>query len=233
MADRDAKSTTYWIVRAIVYVVYAFFIVSLLILLQGFLLLLLGADPNTGYTEWAYRNLDRVMEPFRGIFQPIEVTGDSVLDTSILFAMVIYGILLLATRAFLDWLTVRLTRAEQEHALDRASERASDASDAAMQYHLQVQAAQQEAERRAAQQQLAEQAAAQQAAERAAAEQAAAERAAAEQAAAQPAPAQQPATPPATGATSAPASQTTTESAATPRRPPRRNPPPPPGSPER
>ena len=50
MTERDAKSTTVWIIRAVMYVVYAFFIVSLLILLQGFLLLLLGADPNTGFT---------------------------------------------------------------------------------------------------------------------------------------------------------------------------------------
>ncbi|MEM8620216.1 MAG: hypothetical protein AAGF73_10875 [Actinomycetota bacterium] len=150
MTERDAKSTTVWIIRAVVYVVYAFFIVSLLILLQGFLLLLLGADPNTGYTEWAYRNLDRVMEPFRGIFQPVEITGDAVLDTSILFAMVIYGILLLLTRAFLDWLTIRLHRAERQHDLDRAAQRAATASDAAVQYHLQVAAAQQAANEQAA-----------------------------------------------------------------------------------
>ena len=36
MTERDAKSTTVWIIRAVMYVVYAFFIVSLLILLQGF-----------------------------------------------------------------------------------------------------------------------------------------------------------------------------------------------------
>ena len=149
MTERDAKSTTVWIIRAVVYVVYAFFIVSLLILLQGFLLLLLGADPNTGYTEWAYRNLNRVMEPFRGIFQPVEINGDAVLDTSILFAMVIYGILLLLTRAFLDWLTVRLHRAERQHDLDQAAQRAATASDAAVQYHLQVAAAQQAANEQA------------------------------------------------------------------------------------
>ncbi|MEO1056750.1 MAG: hypothetical protein AAFY28_07540 [Actinomycetota bacterium] len=149
MTERDAKATTVWIIRAVAYVVYAFFIVSLLILLQGFLLLLLGADPNTGYTEWAYRNLDRVMEPFRGIFQPVEITGDAILDTSILFAMVIYGILLLLTRAFLDWLTIRLHRAERQHDLDQAASRAATASDAAVQYHLQVAAAQQAANEQA------------------------------------------------------------------------------------
>ena len=91
------------------------FIIAEIILLQGFLLKLLGADTDAAYTRWAYRNLDRVMAPFRGIFQSVELNGDAVLDTSILFAMVIYGVILLLLRAFLDWLTYRLRKTEHEH----------------------------------------------------------------------------------------------------------------------
>lgn len=120
MSDSNAKTTTIWLGRAIAYVVYAFILVSQIILVQGFLLLLLGANPGNDYVDWAYRSLDRVMEPFRGIFTPIEFEGNSVLDTSILFAMVIYGIALLLMRALLDWLTHKLHDAERERELQRA-----------------------------------------------------------------------------------------------------------------
>ena len=66
---------TVWSTRAIAYVAYAFLVVSEFILLQGFLLKLLGANPSADYTRWAYRSLDRCMAPFRGIFTPIEIDG--------------------------------------------------------------------------------------------------------------------------------------------------------------
>lgn len=131
MADHDAKWTTIWMARALAYIVYAYIIIVELLLLQGFLLRLFGADESAGYTRWAYNSLDRVMEPFRGIFTPIEFEGASVLDTSILFAMVIYGIIAIALRSLLDWLTFRLTKAQQEHeqqvAIDAAAASAAAA----------------------------------------------------------------------------------------------------------
>ena len=110
----DLRASTVWVIRAITYVAYAFLLVSQFILLQGFLLKLLGADPSADYTRWAYRSLERVMEPFRGIFTPIEIDGNAVLDTSIMFAMVIYGIAIIAVRVFLDWLTFRLEKLNLE-----------------------------------------------------------------------------------------------------------------------
>jgi hypothetical protein len=84
-----------------------------IILLLGFVLLLFGANPSAGFTEWVYRNLDRVMAPFRGIFTPIElgVTGGdipSIFETSVLFAMIVYGIVALCFSAIIGWLTGRL-----------------------------------------------------------------------------------------------------------------------------
>ena len=102
-----------WIARAISYLVYFYLIVVEIILLIGFFLLLFGANPTAGFTQWAYRNLDRVMDPFRGIFSPIDLgtTGNDVqatFDTSVLFAMIIYGILALILGAFIGWLSNRL-----------------------------------------------------------------------------------------------------------------------------
>ena len=114
MDFKDPKEVTVWLTRAIAYVAYAFLLISEFLLLQGFLLRLFGANPDSDYVQWAYRSLERVMAPFRGMFTPIELDGNSVLDTSILFAMVMYGIALLAVRALLDWLTYRLMRLERK-----------------------------------------------------------------------------------------------------------------------
>ena len=92
-----------------------------IILFIGFVLLLFGANPSAGFTEWAYRNLDRVMEPFRGIFTPIELgttsgNVESVFETSVVFAMIIYGIVALAFSVLIPWLTSRLRSLEQAEA---------------------------------------------------------------------------------------------------------------------
>lgn len=121
MDTSDPRSVTVWLVRALAYVAYAYVVITQLILLQGFLLLLFGANPTSSYVRWAYRSLERVMEPFRGIFTPVELNGDSVLDTSVLFAMFIYGVLILVIRALLDWLTYRLRRLERMHAAEEAA----------------------------------------------------------------------------------------------------------------
>ena len=109
-----------WALRAISYLVYFYLIVVEIILLIGFFLLLFGANPTAGFTQWAYRNLERVMEPFRGIFAPIELgtTGNdvaAVFDTSVLFAMIIYGIVALGFSVLIGWLSGRL---DQIHAAE-------------------------------------------------------------------------------------------------------------------
>jgi uncharacterized protein YggT (Ycf19 family) len=98
------------VARAVTYFVYAFVIVALVILTLGFFLLLFGANADAPFAEWVYRSLDRVMAPFRGIFKPVPVNGDSVLDTSVLFAMIIYAIVGLALSALIDWLSSTIGR---------------------------------------------------------------------------------------------------------------------------
>ena len=94
--------------RALTYLVYAFTLIALVILTTGFFLLLFGANPDAGFTEFVYRSLDRVMAPFRGIFESIDLSGNSVLDTSVLFAMIMYGIAGLFLSAAVDWLSERV-----------------------------------------------------------------------------------------------------------------------------
>jgi hypothetical protein len=110
--------------RALGYVVYAYVVLTEIILGLGFFLLLFGANPEPPFVEWAYRSLDRAMEPFRGIFTPIELGQTSnevgaVLDTSILFAMFIYGIVAWLVQAGIGWLSGRLERLEWQEAQER------------------------------------------------------------------------------------------------------------------
>jgi uncharacterized protein YggT (Ycf19 family) len=114
LAERKVVLT---IARVLSSLVYVYLIVVEIILLMGFVLLLFGANPSAGFTEWVYRNLDRVMEPFRGIFTPVElgVGGSdvaSIFETSVLFAMIVYGILALVFSGVIAWLSGRLNQIE-------------------------------------------------------------------------------------------------------------------------
>jgi uncharacterized protein YggT (Ycf19 family) len=103
-----AATTVVWSARALTYLVYAFVIAALVILVFGFFLLLFGANPDAPFAEWVYRALRRVMAPFRGLFEPVQLDGRSVLDVSILFAMIVYGTAALGLHALIDWLTARI-----------------------------------------------------------------------------------------------------------------------------
>ena len=97
------------------FLVYAYLVVVEVILLLGFLLLLAGANSDSSFVQWVYRSLDRTMRPFRGIFEPIQLgvtNGDvpSVIETSVLFAMIVYGIVAIVAHSFLEWLNRRADR---------------------------------------------------------------------------------------------------------------------------
>ena len=98
------------VAKVLLWVVYAWLIVNLIILLLAFVLQLFGASPTAAFVEWVYRSASRTMAPFRGMFEPVPLSGQSVLDTSLLFAMIIYGLAALALRAAIDWLTRLIAR---------------------------------------------------------------------------------------------------------------------------
>jgi uncharacterized protein YggT (Ycf19 family) len=122
----DTSITLVRIARVLTYLVYAFVLITLVILVLGFFLLLFGANPDAPFSEWAYRSLDRVMAPFRGIFESVQLNGESVLDTSVLFAMIVYGIVGIALSALIQWLTEKLVMLQRKRA---AAELASKPED--------------------------------------------------------------------------------------------------------
>ena len=123
----SSKEHIVWAGRALVYLVYFFVTVALIVLTFGFFLLLFGANPDAAFAEWVYRSLDRVMAPFRGLFESIQLNGKSVLDVSVLFAMIVYGIVAMALRTLIDWLTYRveLLRQREAHAATLAQQTAT------------------------------------------------------------------------------------------------------------
>lgn len=94
--------------RALTALVQVFVAVTFVVLVLGFFLLLFGANADAPFAEWIYRALERAMAPFRGIFESVQITGSSVLDTSVLFAMIVYGIAGLALGTLIDWLSQAL-----------------------------------------------------------------------------------------------------------------------------
>ena len=80
MAERDERLTVVTISRVVLWLVWAWVVLDLVLLFLAFVLRLFGANPDAGFTEWVYRSVDRAMAPFRGIFEPIVLNGESVLD---------------------------------------------------------------------------------------------------------------------------------------------------------
>jgi uncharacterized protein YggT (Ycf19 family) len=117
------SGTSLWILRlarAVVVFVYAVVILDLVLLILAFSLRLLGASTDAEFTRWVYRSVERIMEPFRGIFPSPAVGGESVVDFSLLFAMIIYTILALALHTLVMWLADRLARATRRNRLAHA-----------------------------------------------------------------------------------------------------------------
>lgn len=106
--------------RVVVWLVYAFALVTGVLLTTAFFLQLAGANPDASFVEWVYRSTDRAMRPFRGIFPTQELDGSSVLDFSYLVAAIVYFVIALLVDALHRWLTGRLRRQEWEARRARA-----------------------------------------------------------------------------------------------------------------
>jgi hypothetical protein len=90
----------------IVWLVYAFALVAIVISTMAFFLELFGANPSSGFAQWVYRSAARVTAPFRGIF-PSHTNGKSVLDVSLLFAIIMYALFALLVHTLIDYIERR------------------------------------------------------------------------------------------------------------------------------
>jgi uncharacterized protein YggT (Ycf19 family) len=95
--------------RVLAWVVYVIVLAKCALLVTSFVFQLLGANPDSSFASWVYRSADRSMDPFRGIFPTKELSDNSVLDLSLLFAAVVYVVLAILIDAGLKWLGRQLS----------------------------------------------------------------------------------------------------------------------------
>ena len=107
------------IARVLLWLIYIWVTITLVLLLLTFILELFGANPDASFVEWVYRSVDKAMSPFNGIFEPIKLSGQSTIDTSVLFAMIVYGFIAIGLHLAIDWLTV-LARATERRSAQAA-----------------------------------------------------------------------------------------------------------------
>jgi uncharacterized protein YggT (Ycf19 family) len=122
------------VVRVLGYLTYAYLIVVEVILGLAFILRLLGANPTSDFVTWIYRSADRAMNPFRGIFEPIQLGTSrqavpAVFDTSFLFAMLIYGIVAIVIHMGLTWLGGQMHRLDANRVRQERLDAYSDAAE--------------------------------------------------------------------------------------------------------
>lgn len=94
--------------KVLTWLVYAYFLLAVIVLVLAFFLLLFNASETAAFTEWVYRSADRAMQPFRGIFPTVEGDNGSVLDFAILFAIIAYGIVSMLLQAVIGWIDRRI-----------------------------------------------------------------------------------------------------------------------------
>jgi uncharacterized protein YggT (Ycf19 family) len=127
-ATGQADDTKVWILRVargVVFFIYVVVMVDLALLSLGFVLRLFGASTDASFTRWVYRNVERIMEPFRGMFPSQPVTGRSVLDFSLLFAMVVYVSLGIALHAAVLWLAAKIAEIQRRERRRRLAARSA------------------------------------------------------------------------------------------------------------
>lgn len=106
-------NTLLWFARmakVFIWFVYAVTLALLIMLTLGFILRLLGASPDASFAEWVYRNDQRIMEPFRGMFPTQTIGDESVVDFSLLFGMIFYAIVAMLLHALVSWVSRKATR---------------------------------------------------------------------------------------------------------------------------
>lgn len=102
------KNAALSISRLVAYVVYLIAVFIEVILLLRVVLLLFSANPLTPFVNFVYNTSNYFMAPFRGIFPPhaAEFSG-GYLDTSALFAALVYLILVAAIQSVMMYLERR------------------------------------------------------------------------------------------------------------------------------
>ena len=108
------------VARVLVLFIYGFAIVCTVILAMAFFLELFNANEATPFVRWVFRATDRIMQPFRGIFPPVEGEGGSVFDPALLFGIFMYWLLAFGMSALIGWIDRKIMAARRQEQWDSA-----------------------------------------------------------------------------------------------------------------
>jgi uncharacterized protein YggT (Ycf19 family) len=117
----NGRTTVLTITRVLVLFLYGFLVLTEIVLVLAFFLRLFAASTSASFTQWVYQAAGRALEPFRGIFPTLKGESGSVLDLSILFAMLMYGIFALAVHALIEWIDRRIAATRYRAALEASA----------------------------------------------------------------------------------------------------------------
>jgi len=87
----EPRNGSFGVLGIVLGVIQLWVVAMTLILAAAFVMGLLGANPDAGFTSWIYGRTDTIMKPFTGIFDPVTLTEGTVIRTSLLFAIVVYA----------------------------------------------------------------------------------------------------------------------------------------------
>jgi uncharacterized protein YggT (Ycf19 family) len=91
------------LLRVVAGVIALWFLATVLILLTNFLMQFFGANMATGFGTWIVAHSKTVMSPFNGMFPTYHLFGSSVLDASMLAAIIIYALIGSAVTSLFGW----------------------------------------------------------------------------------------------------------------------------------
>ena len=100
--------------RAISYIVYGFTVTAVVFLTFGFFLLLFGANPDVGFTQFVYKVAAEFLQPFRGIFPAHSIGETGYFSTSALFAIIFYMFFAAGMDALIGYINVKMAKHQAE-----------------------------------------------------------------------------------------------------------------------
>lgn len=121
--DKEVNVPAYLKVSKVIsYLVYAWVLFGIIMLVFRVFLLLFSANTAAGFTQFVMKTSADYLGPFRGIFPPHNVGETGYLDVSALFAIVVYLFVAWGISALVSYIQhkIDLSKATQQKAIDEA-----------------------------------------------------------------------------------------------------------------